>query len=149
MVPLFGNERLRFEFTGFHRGSVFHHLCGHGFGKPVGSPAGTKAVHTDAYLAAGNNEVGSAYLDDAVLNQVSVATNTLAPPTGLVILAGDQSVVLHWDPDTVTNLSGYNVYRSLSSGGPFVVQNSSLLTHLVSVISMLAMGRRIFTRSRR
>ena len=93
------------------------------------APLGTKAVRYQyAYLAAGNNEVGSAYLDDAVLNQVSVATNTLAPPTGLVILAGDQSVVLHWDPDTVTNLSGYNVYRSLSSGGPFVVQNSSLLT---------------------
>jgi hypothetical protein len=49
------------------------------------------------------------------------------PPTGLVILSGDKSVILHWDPNTEPNLSGYKVYRSLASGGPFVL-NSSLLT---------------------
>src|SRR5450756_583322 len=49
-------------------------------------------------------------------------------PTGLVILSGDKSVVLHWDRNTEANLSGYRVYRSLSSGGPFVAQNPSLLT---------------------
>jgi len=51
-------------------------------------------------------------------------------PTGLVIQSGDKSVVLHWDPNSETNLSGYKVYRSLSSGGPFVAQNTSLLTSL-------------------
>ena len=51
-------------------------------------------------------------------------------PTGLVILSGDKSVVLHWDPNSETNLSGYKVYRSLTSGGPFVAQNTSLLTSL-------------------
>ena len=92
------------------------------------APLGTAMVrYRYCYLQSGS-EGGSAFLDDAVLNQVSVATNTPAPPTGLVILSGDQSVILHWDADTVTNLSGYNVYRSFSSGGPFVVQNSSLLT---------------------
>ena len=50
------------------------------------------------------------------------------PPTGLVILSGDKSVVLHWNPNSEPNLSGYKVYRSPSSGGPFVAQNSSLLT---------------------
>src|ERR1035437_2537277 len=54
----------------------------------------------------------------------------IAPPTGLVIISGDKSVVLHWDPNTDTNLSGYNVYRSLSSGGPFVKKNTSVLTTL-------------------
>ena len=49
-------------------------------------------------------------------------------PTGLVILSGDKSVILHWDRNTEANLSGYKVYRSSSSGGPFVAQNSSLLT---------------------
>ncbi len=92
------------------------------------APLGTAMVrYRYCYLQSGS-EGGSAFLDDAVLNRVSVATNTPVPPTGLVILSGDQSVILHWDADTVTNLSGYNVYRSLSSGGPFVVQNSSLLT---------------------
>src|ERR1035437_435533 len=54
----------------------------------------------------------------------------IAPPTGLVIISGDKSVVLHWDPNTDTNLSGYNVYRSLSSGGPFVKKTTSVLTTL-------------------
>jgi hypothetical protein len=52
------------------------------------------------------------------------------PPTGLVILSGDRSVILHWDPNTDTNLSGYNVYRSLSSGSSFVKKNTSVLTTL-------------------
>jgi hypothetical protein len=51
-------------------------------------------------------------------------------PTGLVILSGDKSVVLHWAPNSEINLSGYKVYRSLVSGGPFVAQNISLLTSL-------------------
>lgn len=50
------------------------------------------------------------------------------PPTGLVILAGDKSVILHWNPNGDANLSGYKVYRSASSGGPFTAQNTSLLT---------------------
>jgi hypothetical protein len=54
----------------------------------------------------------------------------IAPPTGLVIISGDKSVILHWDPNTDTNLSGYNVYRSLSSGGSFVKKNTSVLTTL-------------------
>jgi len=46
-------------------------------------------------------------------------------PTGLVISSGDRSVILHWDPNTDANLAGYNVYRSLSSGGPFVLKNNT------------------------
>src|ERR1035441_8016374 len=50
-------------------------------------------------------------------------------PTGLVNLAGDQSVVLHWDANTDATLAGYRVYRSTTgAGGPFSLQNSSLLT---------------------
>jgi hypothetical protein len=41
-------------------------------------------------------------------------------PTGLVISSGDKSVILHWDPNPETNVAGYDVYRSPSSGGPFV-----------------------------
>ena len=52
------------------------------------------------------------------------------PPTGLVIASGDKSVILHWDPNAETNVAGYNVYRSLSSLGPFTVKNSGLLTVL-------------------
>jgi len=52
------------------------------------------------------------------------------PPTGLVIISGDKSVILHWDPNTDPNLAGYNVYRSLSSSGSFVKKNTSVLTSL-------------------
>jgi len=50
-------------------------------------------------------------------------------PSGLVGLAGDQSVVLHWDANIDATLAGYRVYRSTTgAGGPFSLQNSNLLT---------------------
>ena len=49
-------------------------------------------------------------------------------PRGLVSRTGDRSIVLHWDKNSESNLSGYRVYRSLSSGGPFVAQSPSLVT---------------------
>jgi hypothetical protein len=50
-------------------------------------------------------------------------------PTALVSRTGDQSIVLHWDRNTEANLAGYRVYRSTTGpGGPFTLQNSSLLT---------------------
>src|SRR5438270_6961601 len=56
---------------------------------------------------------------------VALAIN---PPTNLVSRAGDQSIVLHWDRNTESNLAGYRVYRSLTNG-PFTLLNpSSLLT---------------------
>ena len=59
--------------------------------------------------------------------QIALGINA---PTGVVSRAGDQSVVLHWDRNTETNLAGYRVYRSLSGGDPFSLQNSDLLTSL-------------------
>ncbi len=58
------------------------------------------------------------------------AAAQVAAPTNAVILSGDRSAILHWDPDASPNVSGYNVYRSVSSGGPFVKQNTGLLTTL-------------------
>ena len=50
-------------------------------------------------------------------------------PTGVIGLAGDQSVVLHWDRSTDASLAGYHVYRSTTgAGGPFSLLNTSLLT---------------------
>jgi hypothetical protein len=52
----------------------------------------------------------------------------ISPPTGLVGVAGDQSVILHWNPNPNSNLAGYRVYRStFGSGGPFYPVNSNLL----------------------
>ncbi|MBI3853777.1 MAG: Tat pathway signal protein [Verrucomicrobia bacterium] len=49
-------------------------------------------------------------------------------PTGFVSRAGDQSIVLHWDRNSESDLAGYRVYRSLSNGGPFIAQSPSLVT---------------------
>lgn len=90
------------------------------------APLGTAQVrYRSAYLAVGTNAVGSAYFDDAVLNQIS---GPIAAPSGLVISSGDQSVILHWNPNRESYVSGYNVYRSLSGSGPFIRQNGSVLT---------------------
>ena len=50
-------------------------------------------------------------------------------PTGLVIASGDKSVILHWEPNSWSNhISGFNVYRSLSPSGLFVLQDTSTAT---------------------
>ena len=46
-------------------------------------------------------------------------------PTGLVSRTGDQSIVLHWDKSNESDVAGYNVYRSLTNGGAFVLLNLS------------------------
>ena len=55
-------------------------------------------------------------------------TVAIQAPTGLVSRAGDQSIVLHWDRNTETNLGGYRVYRALTNGAPFTLLTPSLLT---------------------
>jgi hypothetical protein len=88
------------------------------------APAGTTTViYRYAYLQAGT-QGGSAYFDDAVLNQYS---GPVSAPTGLVLSSGDQSVILHWEPNPEANVVGYRVYRAPASNGPFVAQNISPL----------------------
>jgi len=58
---------------------------------------------------------------------VAVRAQTAVAPTNLVTVPGDKCIVLHWDPVIDPNLSGYNVYRSSSSGGPYTLQNSTVL----------------------
>ncbi len=65
-----------------------------------------------------------------LLTAVFYPAAAIQAPTGVVIYSGDRSVILHWDQNSESNLAGYNVYRSASGGGPFVVQNTNLLTAL-------------------
>jgi len=67
--------------------------------------------------------VSSLFLVTAVYTAVAIT-----PPTGLVSRTGDRSIVLHWDKSGDANLAGYRVYRSSSSGGPFVVQSPNPVT---------------------
>src|SRR6476659_4160050 len=55
--------------------------------------------------------------------------HAIPPPTGLISIAGDKSVVLHWDRVTDPTLAGYHVYRSTSGPtGPFSLAGAGLLT---------------------
>jgi hypothetical protein len=49
---------------------------------------------------------------------------------GLVGRSGDQSVLLHWDPDSVQMPDGYHVYRATQTAGPFtrLTTTAALLT---------------------
>lgn len=51
----------------------------------------------------------------------------LTAPTGLVGRAGDQSVILHWDPVVDAALAGYHLYRAASNDGPFEQRSTALL----------------------
>ncbi len=61
------------------------------------------------------------------LGASSGSAAALSPPIGLISRAGDASLVLHWDPTADPAVAGYRVYKSGTSGGPFALQNSTLL----------------------
>ncbi len=48
-------------------------------------------------------------------------------PTGLVATGGNAVVNLDWNDNTDTDLAGYNVHRSTTTGGPYTKLNASLL----------------------
>ncbi len=50
-----------------------------------------------------------------------------AAPTGLTATAGEFTVFLDWNDNTDYDLSGYNVYRSTTSGGLYAKINASLI----------------------
>jgi hypothetical protein len=57
------------------------------------------------------------------------AALAIQAPSAVVSLAGDRSIVLHWDRVTNASLAGYRVYRSTSgAGGPFSLATAGLLT---------------------
>jgi hypothetical protein len=72
---------------------------------------------------------GSAGTVNGSLTLVSNGTTVLSVPltgTGLSPLA--HSVDVAWDPSSSATLQGYNVYRSIVSGGPYTKLSSTLAT---------------------
>ncbi|MBP7653962.1 carboxypeptidase regulatory-like domain-containing protein, partial [Candidatus Dependentiae bacterium] len=66
------------------------------------------------------------------INNGSFSDDTSAPssPTGIIADAGIGQAVIRWTANAEQDLSGYNVYRSQTSGSGFVKINGPLLTSL-------------------
>jgi hypothetical protein len=70
------------------------------------------------------------YLPMNSITTIAMTTSTLPPaptPTGLSATAGNKIVWLDWNNNSEPNLSGYNVYRSTTSGSGYGKLNTSLL----------------------
>ncbi len=55
-------------------------------------------------------------------------TNAPAAPSGLTATGGNSTVALDWNDNNEIDLSGYNVYRSTTSGGPYSKLNGSIVS---------------------
>ena len=49
-------------------------------------------------------------------------------PVNLTACGGHEQVSLDWDDNIETDIAGYNVYRSETSGGPYMKMNGALVT---------------------
>ncbi len=63
----------------------------------------------------------------AVVLESAGQSQAPAAPTGLNAVAGNGTVSLDWNNNSESDLAGYNVYRSATSGGGYIKVNSSLL----------------------
>jgi len=87
-----------------------------------GDPGQTVTVE----VTPNDGQAGGAVASDSAL----VAADTTPPsaPSGLVSSVSSTAVTLDWADNTEADLAGYDVYRSSTSGGPYVKLNSALLT---------------------
>ncbi|NLW84656.1 MAG: carbohydrate-binding protein, partial [Phycisphaerae bacterium] len=99
----------------------------------IAALSGTSYADTDIsqwtmyyYVVSAVNSAGESI--DSMQADVLVLGLPPAAPSGLTAEAGDGWVVLTWDTTTESGLAGYNVYRSTTPGGGYVLLNDSLLS---------------------
>jgi len=63
-----------------------------------------------------------------MLMNIRLEPTTPMPPTGLTALSGAAQTLVRWNPNTESDLAGYNVYRHTSLSGDFTKINASLIT---------------------
>jgi len=62
-----------------------------------------------------------------VCNVVVVQRVTNSFLSGTCLTGTSHSVTLNWTASTSSNVTGYNLYRGLTSGGPYTKVNTSLI----------------------
>jgi hypothetical protein len=79
-------------------------------------------------MALGLAPCTSTILGPGVCNIVVVQRVTNAVLSGMCGTGNPHSVTLNWTASTSPNVTGYNVYRGLVSGGPYTKVNPSLIS---------------------
>ncbi|GEM_PF-2683314 len=101
------------------------------------------------YRVASGNPLTSLYLSAASDAATSSDTMPPAPPTGLVVTdpGTGNSLNLAWvapttnqDGTPLIDLAGYNIYRSLTAGGPYTKINASIVTGETYTSTGLTLG---------
>lgn len=108
---------------------------GSGYGKLNGTPLNNSNYTDDSvvnnttyyYVVTAVDVNENESNDSSEVSATPADTDAPATPTGLTKRAGDQNVLLDWDNNTESDLAGYNIYRSTTSGSGYIKLNSSLL----------------------
>ena len=89
----------------------------------AGAANGTTYYYIVTALDKTTNESGGS-------NEAAATSSDTTPParpTGLTATAVNGTVSLDWNDNNEPDLAGYNVYRGISSGGPYNILNGSTL----------------------
>lgn len=78
------------------------------------------------YVVSAVNNAGESL--DSTISMVITDNNPPAAPSGLLVTAGGQAAILSWQASSESDLAGYNIYRSIVSGGDYSRVNDSLVT---------------------
>jgi len=106
-------------------------------GEPAPSVSGQPEAFTITGLSAGTTYFFAAKIVDEAGNASalsnSIGSRTLddvnpAAPAGLTAQSKNSQVYLTWTSNSENDLSGYNIYRSTSTGGPYSKINSTITT---------------------
>jgi hypothetical protein len=60
----------------------------------------------------------------ALFSAITFGVMAIDPPTGLITVSGDQSIVVYWNPVSDTNITGYRVSSSTNAAGPFALRTT-------------------------
>ena len=79
-------------------------------------------------MALGTAPCTSTILGTGVCNVVVAQRVTNAALGGTCLVGNAHSVTLNWTASTSSNVTGYNLYRGLTAGGPYTKVNAALIT---------------------